>query len=581
MEFTVMSKLVHNSEIAAMLEQLADLLEIEGANRFRVRAYRNAAREVANLPREAADMLAEGKNLADLPAIGDDLAGKIAEIARSGHLSLLQEVSARTPPGLSEIVTLPGIGPKRAKLLHDELGVKDLADLSAKIRAGGLAGIRGIGKTTVSKILQAIEERQTAQPRFKLFDAERYAEPMRNYLAQLPGVEQAVIAGSYRRRRETVGDIDILVTGDVKHGGEIIRRFTQYPDAERVIASGATRSTIILRNGLQADLRFVASRSYGAALHYFTGSKDHNIAIRNMGVKAGLKVNEYGVFRGEEQIAGRTEADIYRLFGMDYIEPELREDRGEIEAALAHRLPKLIKLDDIRGDLHAHTSASDGTLSIAEMAEAAKRKGYEYLAISDHSKRVSVAHGLDEKRLNAQIDEIDKLAGRFGKLRLLKSCEVDILSDGSLDIANDTLKRLDFVYGAVHYNFNLSREKQTDRIIRAMDNPHFSILAHPTGRLINKRQPYEVNMERVIRAAAERGCIIEINAHPDRLDMNDVHSRMAKEAGVKIAISTDAHSVEGLDMMRFGVGQARRGWLEAKDVVNTKTWPDLKNIFRR
>jgi DNA polymerase (family 10) len=576
-----MLKLVHNSEIAAMLEQLADLLEIEGANRFRVRAYRNAAREIANLPREAADMLAEGINLADLPAIGDDLAGKIAEIVRSGHLALLQEVSARTPAGLSEIVALPGIGPKRAKLLHDELGVKDLYDLAAKIKSGGLAGLRGIGKTTVSNILRAIDERQIAQPRLKLFDAEHYAEPMRDYLAGLPGVEHAVIAGSYRRRRETVGDIDILVTGDVKHGAEIIRRFTQYPDVERVVASGATRSTIILKNGLQADLRVVASRSYGAALHYFTGSKDHNIAIRNMGVKAGLKVNEYGIFRGEEQIAGRTEADIYRLFGMDYVEPELRENRGEIEAALAHRLPKLIKLEDIRGDLHAHTSASDGTLSVADMAEAAIRKGYEYIAITDHSKRLTIAHGLDEKRLNAQIDEIDKLAERFGKFRILKSCEVDILSDGSLDIANDTLKRLDFVYGAVHYNFNLSREKQTERIIRAMDNVHFSILAHPTGRLINKRQPYDVDMERVIKAASERGCIIEINAHPDRLDMNDLHCRMAKDAGVKIAISTDAHSAEGLDMMRFGIDQARRGWLEAKDVVNTRVWTDLKGIFRR
>jgi len=576
-----MSRLVHNSEITAMLEQLADLLEIEGANRFRVRAYRNAAREVANLPREVADMLAEGKNLAVLPAIGDDLAGKIAEIVRSGHLSLLQEVSARTPPGLSEIVALPGIGPKRARLLHDGLGVKDLADLSAKIKSGRLAGLPGIGKTTVSKILQAIQERQKAQPRFKLFDAELYAEPMRNYLAQLAGVEQAVIAGSYRRRKETVGDVDILVTGEAKHGAEIISRFTQYPDAERVVASGATRSTVILRNGLQVDLRFVASRSYGAALHYFTGSKDHNIAIRNIGVKAGLKVNEYGVFKGEKQIAGPTEAEIYRLFGMDYIEPELRENRGEIEAALTHRLPKLIGHEDIRGDLHTHTSASDGTLSIADMAEAAKRKGYEYLAISDHSKRVSVAHGLDERRLNAQIEEIDKLAGSFGKLRLLKSCEVDILSDGSLDIANDTLRRLDFVCGAIHYNFNLSREKQTDRIIRAMDNPNFSILAHPTGRLINKRKPYELNMERVIRAAAERGCIIEINAHPDRLDMNDVHARMAKDAKVKIAISTDAHSAEGLDLMRFGIDQARRGWLEAKDVVNTRTWRELKTIFRR
>jgi DNA polymerase (family X) len=564
-----------------MFEQLADLLEIEGANRFRVRAYRNAAREVVNLQREAADMIAEGLNLADLPEIGDDLAGKIAEIVKSGHLALLQEVSARTPPGLSEIVTLPGIGPKRAKLLYDELGVKGLNDLGGKIKSGALVKLPGIGKATVAKMLKAIEEHQMAQPRFKLFDAERYAEPLREFLARLPGVEHAVIAGSYRRRRETVGDIDILVTGNAKQGAAIIGQFTRYPEVERVVASGTTRSTIVLKGGLQADLRVVATRSCGAALHYFTGSKDHNIAIRNMGVKAGLKVNEYGVFRSEEQIAGRTEEEIYRLFGLDYIEPELRENRGEIEAALARRLPKLIVIGDIRGDLHTHTSASDGTLSIAEMAEAAVKKGYEYLAITDHSKRLSVAHGLDEKRLNAQIDEIKKLAERFGKLRILKSCEVDILSDGSLDIENDTLKRLDFVYGSVHYNFTLSREKQTERIIRAMDNPYFSILAHPTGRLINKRPPYEVDMERVIKAALERGCVIEINAHPDRLDMNDIHCRMAKDIGVKTAISTDAHSAEGLDMMRFGVDQARRGWLEAKDIVNTRAWPDLKKMLKR
>jgi DNA polymerase (family X) len=572
---------VHNSEIAALFEQLADLLEIEGANRFRVRAYRNAARVIANLPREASDMIAEGISLANLPAIGDDLAGKIAEIVKSGRLGLIHEVSARTPPGLSEIVTLPGIGPKRAKLLHDELGVKGLSDLAAKIRSGELVELPGIGKATVAKMLKAIEKHQMAPPRFKLFDAEQYAEPLREFLAQLPGVDHAVIAGSYLRRRETVGDIDILVTGNGKHGAAIIHQFTQYSEVQRVVARGTTRSTVVLTCGLQVDLRVVATKSYGAALHYLTGSKDHNIAIRNKGVKAGFKVNEYGVFRGKEQIAGRSEEEIYRLFDMDYVEPELREDRGEIEAALAHRLPKLIALSDIRGDLHTHTKASDGTLSLAEMAEAAAKKGYEYLAITDHSKRLSVAHGLDEKRLNAQIDEIDNLSERFGKLQILKSCEVDILSDGSLDIENDTLMRLDFVYGSIHYNFTLAREKQTERIIRAMDNPYFSILAHPTGRLINKRPPYEIDMERVIKAAFERGCAIEVNAHPDRLDMNDIHSRMAKDIGVKIAISTDAHSAEGLDMMRFGIDQARRGWLEAKDVVNTRTWPDLKKILKR
>jgi DNA polymerase (family 10) len=576
-----MPRLVHNADIAAMLEQLADLLEIEGANPFRIRAYRKAAREIANLPRESAEMIEGGENLADLPAIGDDLADKIAEIVTTGKFHLLDEVSGRVPSGLSDIVALPGLGPKRAKLLYDHLGVKNRKELAAKIKSGAANGLPGIGKTILSKVLQAIERQETSSHRFKLFDAERVAEPLCAYLADLPGVDRAVIAGSYRRRKETVGDIDILVTGSSARGADIIRKFTQYPECERVLAEGTTRSTIILNSGLQVDLRVVASMSYGAALHYFTGSKDHNIAIRNLGVKAGLKVNEYGVFKGSKRIAGRSEEEIYRLFSMDYIEPELRENAGEIEAAQKKRLPKLIKLEDICGDLHTHTSASDGTLSIAEMAEAAKRRGYEYLAITDHSKRVAVAHGLDENRLNAQIDEIDKVSTHFGKFKILKSCEVDILSDGSLDVGNDTLRRLDFVYGAVHYNFTLSREKQTERIIRAMDNPYFSILAHPTGRIINRRPPYEVDMERVVEAAAERGCAIEINAHPDRLDMNDVHCRLAKEAGVKIAISTDAHTAEGLDMMRFGIDQARRGWLEAKDVINTRPWAELKTMLRR
>jgi DNA polymerase (family 10) len=380
---------------------------------------------------------------------------------------------------------------------------------------------------------------------------------------------------------ETVGDIDILVTSRSTAGTGIIDAYVQYPDCERVVARGSTRSTIILIGGLQADLRVVDNDSYGAALHYFTGSKGHNIAIRNLGVKAGLKVNEYGVFRGNTSIAGRTEEEIYHLFGMNYIEPELRENRGELAAAQEGRLPRLIKLKDIRGDLHMHTTHSDGTLSIAGMAEAAVARGYEYIAITDHSQRTRVAHGLDEKRLNAQIDEIEGLAGRFGRLRILKSCEVDILSDGSLDIDDKTLSRLDLVYAAVHYNFSLPREKQTERIIRAMDNPYFSILAHPTGRIINRRPPYEVDMERIIKAAAERRCAIEINAHPDRLDMNDIHCRLAKDSGVKIAISTDAHSAGGLDMMRYGIDQARRGWLEASDVINTRPFAELKALLRR
>jgi len=576
-----MPRTVHNADIAAMFEKLADLLEIEGANRFRVRAYRNAAREITGLPHEVADMLAAGENLADLPAIGDDLAAKIAAIVATGRLAVLDEVSKRIPPGLADFVALPGLGPKRAKLLHARLGVTNLADLASRIRSGAAQGIPGIGATTLKKILEAIDRQQTTARRFRLFDAERIAEPLRTYLAAIPGVETAIVAGSYRRRKETVGDIDILVTGAAARGAAIVRRFIAYPECEQVIAKGTTRSTILLKGGLQVDLRIVSPQSFGAALHYFTGSKEHNISIRRLGVKAGLKINEYGAFRGTRRIAGRSEDEIYRLFDMDFVPPELRENAGEIRAAQDHHLPKLVSLDDIRGDLHVHTTASDGTLAITGMAAAARQRGYEYLAITDHSKRVGIAHGLDDDRLNRQIDEIDRLEGRLGGLRILRSCEVDILADGKLDIGNDTLKRLDFVYGAIHYNFDLPRDKQTERIIRAMDNPYFTILAHPTGRIINRRPPYEVDMERIIAAAAERHCLIEVNAHPDRLDLDDLHCRMAKEHGVKIAIATDAHSADGLDMMRFGVDQARRGWLEPKDVANTRPWGELKRLFSR
>ncbi len=573
--------LVHNTQIAAMFEQLADLLDIEGANRFRIRAYRNAARLIAGWPREAADMIAAGEDLAELPAIGEDLAGKIAEIVRSGHCALLDEVAARVPAGLSQIVTLPGIGPKRAKLLHEQLGVKDLDDLAAKIRSGAATGLRGLGPATIGKIAAAIEQRRAAKPRIRLADAERQAEPLAAFLRGLEGIEAVVIAGSYRRRRETVGDIDLLATCAPRRAAEIIAQFTSHAEVAEVISSGTTRATVILRSGLQVDLRAVAGRSYGSALTYFTGSREHNIALRALAMKKGLKLNEYGVFRGEKQIAGHTEESVYALLGMDFIPPELRENRGEIDAALKHRLPELITLADISGDLHVHTTASDGTLTIAAMAEAARQRGYDYLAITDHSKALRIAHGLDEKRLQAQIKEIDGLSGKFGDFRILKSCEVDILADGTLDIGNDTLRELDFVYGAIHSHFDLPREKQTERIIRAMDNPLFSILAHPTGRLINQRPPCDIDMERVIAAAAERGCAIEINAQPARLDMNDIHCRTAKEAGVKIVIATDSHSAEDLDLMRFGVDQARRGWLTRDDVLNTRPVSQLLRMLRR
>jgi DNA polymerase (family 10) len=376
-----------------------------------------------------------------------------------------------------------------------------------------------------------------------------------------------------------VGDLDILVTCRPHIG--VMDRFVAYEDVTEVVAKGETRSTVLLRSGLQVDLRVVPEVSYGAALVYFTGSKAHNIAIRTMAVRKGLKINEYGVFDGDRRVAGRTEAGVYAKIGLPVVPPELREDRGEIEAALAHRLPDLVTLTDIRGDLHTHTNASDGRASIREMAEAARDAGYGYIAVTDHTQHATIAHGLDAKRLRRQIAEIDRLGSQVRGVAVLKSAEVDILADGKLDLADEVLDDLDFTVCAVHSHFNLPRAKQTERILRAMDNARFTVLAHPTGRLLGAREPYELDMERIIEGARERGCILEINAQPERLDLNDVHCRMARDAGVKVAISTDAHSPEQLGYMRFGIDQARRGWLTAGDVVNTRPLRELRGLLRR
>jgi DNA polymerase (family 10) len=392
-------------------------------------------------------------------------------------------------------------------------------------------------------------------------------------------VGRVVAAGSYRRRKETVGDVDILVT--FSGGCRVMDRFVRYDEVERVLSHGETRSTVILRGGLQVDVRVVDEESYGAALHYFTGSKPHNVAIRTMGVKMGLKINEYGVFRGERRIAGRTEEEVYARVGLACMEPELREDRGELEAAREGRLPRLVTQDDIRGDLQVHTHDTDGSAGLEEMADAAGRMGYEYLAITDHSRRVRMARGLDEKRLADQIRRIDRLNGRAGGPQILKSCEVDILEDGSLDLPDAILKELDFVIGSIHYNRNLSRERQTERVLRAMDNPLVNILAHPTGRLIGEREPYAIDLERVMEGARQRGCYLELNAHPDRLDMDDVYCKMAKEMGLRVPISTDAHSIDNLQFIKYGIYQARRGWLEPQDVLNTRPWEELGRLLRR
>lgn len=570
---------IHNADIAEMFNRLADLLEIEDANPFRVRAYRNAARTLNSLPRSVVAMLGAGEDLSRLPGIGKDLAHKIEVIVETGRLPALSEIERHTPSGLVKLLNVPGLGPKRVRMLHENLGIEDVEALAAAARAGALRRLPGFGAKTERNILHALETRGPEEKRIKRIVAEATAEDLSDYLQGVVGVISVEIAGSYRRKRETVGDIDILAA--CKPRSPIMRRFIDYEDVAEVVSQGRKRSTVILRNGLQVDLRVVPEESYGAALHYFTGSKAHNIAVRTIGVKKGLKINEYGVFRGQRRVGGHTEEEIFAQVGLPFIEPELREGRGEIEAARQDRLPNLVKLSDIKGDLHVHSTASDGHAPIAEMAKAARARGYQYLSINDHSKRVRIAHGLDTKRLARQLAEIDRLNEGTKGFLILKSTEVDILEDGSLDLPDDILCRLDLTVCAIHSKFGLSRDSQTERIIRAMDNPHFDILGHPTGRLINERPPYDADMEGVLLAAQERGCYLEVNAQPDRLDLTDLHCKMAKDLGVKVAISTDAHSTTDLDLIRFGLDQARRGWLEADDVLNARRWPALKRLLRR
>ena len=395
----------------------------------------------------------------------------------------------------------------------------------------------------------------------------------------MPGVRHVEVAGSFRRRRETVGDLDLLVA--CARGAPVVERLVAHEDVAEVAARGPTRATVVLRSGLQVDLRVVAAASFGSALHYFTGSKAHNIAVRKLGVRRGLKLNEYGVFRGARRIGGKSEAEVFRSVGLPYIEPELREDQGEIEAARRRRLPRLVELADLRGDLHVHTRASDGRASPEEMAIAARERGYEYLAIADHTAAARIARGLDARRMRRHLARIEKLAAGLRGIRLLRAAEVDILEDGSLDLPDEVLRELDLVVGAVHSHFGLARARQTERILRAMDHPRFHVLAHPTGRLLGEREAYAVDLERLVLGAAERGCFLELNAQPQRMDLTDVACRAAKQAGVKVAISTDAHAAEQLDFMRLGVGQARRGWLEADDVLNTRSWRELEKLLAR
>jgi len=570
---------VHNADIAAFFEEIADRLEIQGANPFRIRAYRNAARTLGELPQEARALLEKGEDLTRLPGIGGDLAAKIQEIVTTGRSSLLERLRRELPPAVTELLQIPGLGPKRVKALYHDLEVQTAEQLYRAARDGRIRALPGFGEKTELNILQAVEAHANQTRRFKLAVAAQYADALTAFLQSVPGVGQVTVAGSFRRMRETVGDLDILVTAAV--GSPVMQRFTAYDEVAEVLSAGTTRASVILKSGLQVDLRVVDETAYGAALCYFTGSKAHNIAIRRIAQKLGLKVNEYGVFRGTERVAGEDEASVYKRLGLPWIPPELREDRGEIEAAHAGHLPSLVEFSDLRGDLHAHTKATDGHDSLRDMALAARKLGLEYLAITEHSRHLTVAHGLDPLRLSRQCDEIDRLNPELDGITLLKGIEVDILEDGSLDLPDDVLGRLDLVVGAVHSQFHLSRAKQTERILRAMDHPHFTLLAHPSGRLIDRREPYDVDMLRIIRHARKRGCFLELNAHPERLDLLDSHCQMAKEEGVLVSINSDAHSSFDFSNLKYGVGQARRGWLEKDDVLNTRPLAALRRLLER
>lgn len=566
---------VQNAEIAAMFDQAAELLEIEGENPFRVRAYRRAARVVEGLPQSVASLLRAGRDLSDLPGIGKDLAGKIAEIVKTGHFELLESLKKKLPGQLGDIAALPGLGPKRVKLLYSKLKVHTLDDLRRAVKAGRLHRLKGFGPGIEKKLSNALAKPR-AEKRFKLAVAEAEAEALAEFLR---GSGRVVVAGSYRRRRDTVGDLDVLVAA--KDGAAVGDRLVRYENVAEVLAHGPTRTTVVLRSGLQVDVRAVPEESYGAALLYFTGSKAHNIALRGRANERGWKLNEYGLFSGKRRIAGATEEEVYKKLGLAFIPPELREDCGEIALATTGKLPRLVSLADICGDLHVHSDWTDGTATIAAMADGAKALGYQYIALTDHSRRVAMAHGLDPARLSRQIREIDRLNAGLRGFTILKGIEVDILKDGRLDLPDASLAQLDIVVAAVHSYFGLPREVQTDRIIRAMHNPHVTIVAHPTGRLIGEREPYEVDMDRVLAAARDLGCCLEINAEPDRLDLNDIHARAAKTVGVKLAVSTDAHSVDAFRYMRFGIDQARRGGLSRADVINTRPLSELKKLLRR
>jgi DNA polymerase (family 10) len=576
---------VDNPQIARVFEEIADILEIQNANPFRIRAYRNAVRTVEAQATPLRRMVEERRPLTDLPGIGKEMAAHIQEMVETGTLGFRDELLAEVPRSLIELMRLPGLGPKKARKLWDDLKIGSVDELEAAANAGRIAAVPGFGAKTQEKILAGIQEHRQHTSRMLLADAERSVEPLLAWLRESPDLERLEVAGSYRRRRETVGDIDLLAIA--AQPAAIMERFLHYGQIDKVLMAGNTRSTVVLGSGLQVDLRAVTPDCYGAALVYFTGSKEHNVKLRRRAVERGLRISEYGVFRTEDDetagecIAGREEEDVYAAVGLSWIPPEMREDRGEIEAAAAGRLPRLLRREDLRGDLHMHSTWSDGRNTIEEMVEACAARGYEYMVVSDHSKALAMTNGLDAYRLRLQWKEIEAIQERHPEIRILKAMEIDILADGALDLEDEMLAGLDLVLVSLHSRFDLPEEEQTARVLRALEHPEVNIFCHPTARLINRRKPVALDIDAVLRAAAALGVAVELNSNPHRLDLRDSHLMLARELGCRIVVNTDAHRTRELDLIRYGVEQARRAWLEPGNVLNTLPGEEILRAFAR
>lgn len=598
-----------NQKIAQIFQEIADILEIKGENRFRVLAYQKAAQTILDLPRDLADLVqADPRKLQEIPGIGKDLAGKIEELIKTGKCEWYETLLKTFDRGLLDLLRVRGVGPKKVKLFFSELRINSIESLRAAALMGKLRGLPKMGEKSEAEILKALEEYDRHTERMMVSDALKQVDKIIEYLRGCGVARRVEYAGSLRRMRDTVGDLDILVAvkNPIKDGPKIMEYFVQFPEVEKVIAQGETKTSVILKSGVQVDLRVIDEKVFGAAWHYFTGSKDHNVAIRDRAKKMGMKVNEYGVFKlkarkgkdpDEIFISGKTEEEVFKAVGLPYIIPEMRENRGEIEAGLAGLLPRPIELKDLRGDLHVHSKWSDGANEIEEIARAYRDSGFEYIALTDHSPAVAVAHGLTPERFEMRKDEIDEINADLEKefqngaksstgkpvhrFKILNGVECDIMADGSMDLANSVLKKFDIVIASIHSHFNMSMEEQTARVLKAFKNPYVKIFGHPSGRLINQREPYAIDMERIIDAAVENGIALEINCQPSRLDLFDFYCKLAKEKGAFFTVDSDSHNYTQMSFLNYGIEVARRGWLEKANVLNSRPLAKLLEFWKK